>query len=126
MKASTARSMSQTVFRRGPNPSKPRGALGINEPVGLALTATVSVVAPGTAVEVGLNVQVIPAGNPGQSNVTVPLNPFAELRFNVKLAELSTAIVAEVGDTEAVMVPITSVAGFELVVVPLVPVTVNA
>jgi len=91
----------------------------------LALTATVSVVLPGTDVEVGLNVQVIPAGSPGQSKLTVPLNPFGELRFNVKLAELSTAIVAEVGDTEAVMVPIISVAGFESVVLPLVPVTVN-
>jgi len=125
MKVSTAKSIVQRVLRCRRSPSKLRGPLRINEPVGLAPTVTVRVVLPGTALDVGLNVQVIPVGTPGHEKVTFPLNPLLELRFNVKLAALCTAIVAEVGDMEALMVPITSVADFEFVVLPLVPVTVN-
>ena len=70
--------------------------------------------------------QLIPVGTPGHAKVTFPLNPLLELRLNVKLAELSTAIVADVGDTEAAMVPTMNVADFEAgVVFGLVPVTVT-
>ena len=124
--ARAAKTMPKAVFRCRPTgPSQPRGLVRIDEPVGLAPTVTVSVVLPGTALDVGLNVQVIPVGAPGHEKVTFPLKPLLEFKFNVKLAELCTAIVADVGDTEALIVPTTSVAGFELVIAPLVPVTVN-
>ncbi len=79
---------------------------------------------PGTAA--ACDVQLIPVGAPGHERFTLPVKPLLELRLSVKLAEAPTAIVAEVGDAAAVMVPTTNVADFEAgVVFGLVPVTVT-
>jgi hypothetical protein len=86
----------------------------------------VSVVLPGTAVDCGLNVQLIPVGTPGHVRFTFPVKPLLELRLSVKFAELPTAIVAELAETAAVMVPTMNVADFDAgVVFGLVPVTVT-
>jgi hypothetical protein len=54
------------------------------------------------------------------------VKPLLELRLSVKFAELPTAIVAELAETAAVMVPTMNVADFDAgVVFGLVPVTVT-
>ena len=59
----------------------------------------------------GLNMQLRPDGTPPQLRFTGPAEPFVEVSDTVKLAELPTAIVAEVpGPTVALIVPTTSVA----------------
>ena len=80
------------------------------------MTVTVRVVmaAPegDTLTCVGLKVQLMPAGTPAQPRFTGPAEPFVEASDKVKLAEVPTAMVAEVlGPTVALTVPTTSVAG---------------
>jgi hypothetical protein len=54
----------------------------------------------------------MPAGTPPQPRFTVPPEPFVEASDTVKLAEVPTAMEAEVlGPTFALTVPTTSVAG---------------
>ena len=76
-----------------------------------------SVAVPGTVA--GCDVQVIPDGAPGHASVTFPVKPLLELRLKVKLAEPSTAIVAELADVVAVMVPTVNAADFEAGVLSL-------
>jgi hypothetical protein len=84
-----------------------------NATAGLALTVMVSVPVPVELPEreiwAGLNWQLIPLDGRLHPRLTEPLRPCFELTLMIKVCELPTEIVAEVGETVPEKVPLDTI-----------------